>query len=355
MVVFVVTTLSFLVVGGLIVERRRGNAVGTLVLVLGFLIASYVVLDAWVRLEAPSHRYAALAVSLLDGPMFLSVALLFLRFPDGRLPGPRWSWVVGASTLLASLVFIGAALRPGPFLFYTWLDNPLPAVPNPVTAAWDAIYGLLVGCVALAALSLVGRWRRAGQLERAQLKWVAAAGTLVALAMLTYGMSVGPSQSSEAGDLAVGLTLGIFPVAIGLAILRYRLYEIDRIISRTIGWAVTTGVIVAVFAGVVVGLQGILGPVTGGNTLAVAGSTLIAAAIFQPLRRRVQRAVDRRFNRARYDAQRTVDGFAERLRNEVDLGTLRSALSATADDAVRPFSATVWLRNVANSPSKPIS
>ena len=164
-VVFVATTLSFLVVGGLIVERRRGNVVGTLVFVLGLLIAAYVVLDAWVRLEAPGHRYVALAVSLLDGPMFLALALLFLCFPDGRLPGQRWSWIVGTSGVLATLVLIGAALRPGPFPYYTWLENPLPAMPNPVTAAWDAIYGLLVGCLAIAAFSLMSRWRRAGQLE----------------------------------------------------------------------------------------------------------------------------------------------------------------------------------------------
>ena len=187
------------------------------------------------------------------------------------------------------------------------------------------------------------------------MKWVAAAAALVALAMLTYGLSAGPSQYSEAGDFSVGLALALFPVAIGIAILRYRLYEIDRLISRTISWALTTGAIAALFAGVVIGLQGILGPVTGGNTLAVAGSTLVAATVFQPLRRRVQGAVDRRFNRARYDAQRTADGFAERLRNSVDLETLRLALSATADGSVHPSSSSVWLRNVTGPPQTPIS
>ncbi len=349
-VVFVVTTLSFLIVGGLIVERRRGNTVGTLVLVLGLLIATYVVLDAWVRLEAPGHRYAALAVSLLDGPMFLAVAMLFLYFPDGRLPGRGWSWIVAASGLLASLVLIGAALRPGPLPFYTWLENPFPAMPNPVTAAWDAIYGLLVGCVAIASVSLMGRWRRASQLERAQLKWVAAAGGLVALAMLTYGLSAGPSQYSETGDLSVGLTLGLFPIAIGIAILRYRLYEIDRLISRTISWALTTGVIVALFAAIVIGLQAVLARVTGGSTVAVAASTLAVAALFQPLRRRVQRVTDRRFDRASYDAQRTVEAFAARVRDEVDLSTLRATLAASANRTVHPNSTTVWLRNVVDSP-----
>ncbi len=122
----------------------------------------------------------------------------------------------------------------------------------------------------------------------------------------------------------------------GIAILRYRLYEIDRVVSRTIAWAIVTGVLVAVFAGLVVTLQSAIAPLTRENTLAVAASTLVAAALFQPLRRRVQHAVDRRFDRARDDGQRTVDAFAEHLRNEVDLGTIRTFLATTADAAARP-------------------
>jgi hypothetical protein len=132
-------------------------------------------------------------------------------------------------------------------------------------------------------------------------------------------------------------------VPIGIAILRYRLYEIDRLVSRTIGWAIVTALLVAVFAGMVVGLQAVL-PVTSGDTLVVAVSTLVAFALFQPLRRRVQRAVDRRFDRARYDGERTASSFAERLRSEVDLGNLRADLLATATGAVRPGDASIWLR-----------
>ena len=134
------------------------------------------------------------------------------------------------------------------------------------------------------------------------------------------------------------------PIAVGIAILRYRLYDIDRLISRTIGWAVVTAVLVAVFVGGVVVMQAALAPVTRENTFAVAVSTLVAFALFQPLRRRVQRVVDRRFDRARYDGQRTTAVFAERVRNEVDLGTLHAELVATAAEAVRPTGAGLWLR-----------
>jgi hypothetical protein len=142
----------------------------------------------------------------------------------------------------------------------------------------------------------------------------------------------------------VMLGITALPVAAALAVLRYRLYEIDRIISRTIGYGIVTATLAVVFVGVVLGLQALLAQFTGGNTVAVAASTLVVAALFQPLRRRIQRVVDRRFDRARYDAQRIVDTFATQLRDEVDLDRLRVALVATADDAMRPAGAAVWLR-----------
>jgi hypothetical protein len=140
--------------------------------------------------------------------------------------------------------------------------------------------------------------------------------------------------------------LALLPVTIGIAVLRYRLYEIDRIISRTLGWAIVTGLLVAVFAGAVIALQALLAPVTGGDTLAVAGSTLLAAALFAPLRRRIQHIVDRRFDRGRHDGERLLIAFGERLRDEVDLGVINADVRATADQAVRPVRTDVWLRVV---------
>ena len=136
------------------------------------------------------------------------------------------------------------------------------------------------------------------------------------------------------------------PVVIAIGVLRYRLFEIDRIVSRTIGWAIVTGLLVAVFAGLVVALQALLAPVTNENTLAVAASTLLAASLFQPLRSGVQRAVDRRFNRGRVDAQRVTDAFATHVRDNVDLVTLRERLLAAVDGTVEPSSTALWIRGI---------
>jgi hypothetical protein len=172
-------------------------------------------------------------------------------------------------------------------------------------------------------------------------------GVLVELAL--GGAFGGRTAAPEAPNSLVSVLVGYagilaMPIAIGIAVTRYRLYEIDRLISRTIGWALVTGVLVAVFAGTVLGLQAVLARVTQGETLAVAASTLIAFALFQPVRRRVQRVVDRRFDRARYDGDRTAAAFAERLREQVDLAGLESDIAGVVDNALRPTSVGVWIR-----------
>jgi len=197
-----------------------------------------------------------------------------------------------------------------------------------------------------AAISLVARYRHATGVERQQLRWLTAAIAFVVVAV-TGGIAVANvlPEAGASGLAWVGAIVAFpcVPLAVGVAVLRYRLYEIDRIVSRTIGWAVVTGVLVFVFAAGVVLLQAVLAPFTNENTIAVAGSTLLAFALFQPLRRRVQASVDRRFDRTRYDGQRIVDAFGERLRSDVDLASLRASLASTADQAVRPASSTVWL------------
>ena len=199
--------------------------------------------------------------------------------------------------------------------------------------------------VVYAAASLVGRWRREDAVERAQLKWVAAgSATFAATAVLTviaYGLQGGINPCVGVVS-SVGIAL--FPITIGIAVLRYRLYEIDRIVSRTLGWTMATVAVVAIYLAASLTLQGALGGVTQGDTRAVAASTLLAAAAFQPLRTRVQRLADRRFNRTRYDADRTVAAFSDRLRDQVE----RRAVAGQLDEAVRqtvaPTATAVWLR-----------
>ena len=203
----------------------------------------------------------------------------------------------------------------------------------------------LVGAIA----SLVGRYRRAHGVERAQLKWFAYVGLIVVPALLVaiLGTSLPPGPFATIAELAWVIAVGalaLLPVTIGIAVLRYRLYDIDRLVSRTISWAVVTVILGACFVAIILVSQALLAPVTGSNVLAVAGSTLVVAALFQPIRRLVQRLVDRRFNRARYDADRTISLFAGRLRDEVDLEQLRTEILATVVRTVEPSSVSLWLR-----------
>lgn len=200
--------------------------------------------------------------------------------------------------------------------------------------------------LAIAVVSTIARYRRSAEIVRLQLRWLMSSVAFVVIAV-TAGITGFGLVGEQVGGLVwipAIVAYPTVPIAVGVAVTRYRLFEIDRIVSRTLGWAIVTGALVAVFATLVVGLQTVLVGVTQGQTLAVAASTLVAFALFQPVRRRVQSTVDRRFDRASYDARHTVDAFAEHLRTEVDLGRLRSALVATATDAVKPATASVWLR-----------
>ena len=206
----------------------------------------------------------------------------------------------------------------------------------------------VVGLVFVVA-SLVVRYRRSQGAERAQLKWFAYVGLVVVpmllFAIVTGGATSGPQAILSNAAWTVGLGgLALLPVTIGVAILRYRLYDIDRLVSRTISWAAVTVILGASFVLAILGAQALIAPVTGSNELAVAGSTILVAALFQPIRRRVQGLVDQRFNRARYDADRTVSAFAGRLRDEVDLEHLRAEIVTTVSQTVEPSSVSLWLR-----------
>jgi hypothetical protein len=286
-------------------------------------------------------------------PAFGAVVLLVLVYPTGRLLSVRWWPVALSAILLITIVTFGSAVDP-------WTDGTFP-VQNPLATVGGGgaagppgpgVLGVLVGLITLlvpllAVASLLIRYRRAAGVERAQLKWLAAVVISLPafLASTTlYGATGVAGVVANVALLAAYVGLALLPVAIGLAVLRYKLYEIDRLISRTISYGVLTAIVVGLFVGFILVFQAVLAPVTGSNELAVAGSTLVAAALFQPIRRRVQRLVDRRFNRSRYDAERTVAAFAARLADEVDLEQLRAEILATVTATVEPSSVSLWLR-----------
>jgi hypothetical protein len=203
-----------------------------------------------------------------------------------------------------------------------------------------------VGFAPLAVIGVVSRYGATDHVERQQLKWFLLASLVSILGVFAAagGAVLSNGRPGEAGLAVFGFAGALVPVAIGVAILRHHLYDIDRLISRTLGYAVITGALGAVFGGLILLLTAVLARFTQGQTIAVASSTLVVFALFQPMRRRVQRAVDRRFDRARYDASLTIDSLAGRLRADLDLATVSQEIARTADAAVRPASVAVWLR-----------
>jgi hypothetical protein len=348
---------TFPIVGWLIATRRPGNAMGWIFIVIGLsqAIDAFASQYAYVGLVLAPGSLPAADIMAWVGvwawvPGFaLLMTVAVLLFPDGRLPSPRWRpilWLVGlVMVLLAVPVAIVAWVNRGPGLLD---DGPVQSA-DPVASALLGLQflGLILLAVAAVAsvLGMVVRFRRSRGVERAQLKWFVAAAVIEIAVLLSDGFVTLPS------DLFTGLVTVVIspllPIAATIAILRYRLYEIDRIVSRTIGWAIVTGSLVAVFAIAVVGLEAAFSGVTRDQTIAVAASTLLAFALFQPLRRRVQRAVDRRFDRSRYDGQLTADAFSERLRGEVAIDSVAADLSATVEGAVRPAAQGLWLRGAA--------
>ena len=347
--VFAPAPITFAAVGWLLAIRRPSNVIGPLCLVFAFAFGAYFPIDLLVRLEAVSLPLAIAATlsSSSDALMFIVVAMIIVLFPDGRLPGPGWRWTVVVAVVGGSIGFVGYLLAPGPLPAFPDVVNPIGVEAFDGRTIGETGYVALLALLIAGVVALVVRWRRGGPVERTQIKWMAAASIAVAVTEVLNLATFDPTDPLGSPVIVVLASTGtaLIPIAIGIAILRYRLYEIDRLVSRTIGWALVTGILATLFVGLVVGLQAVL-PVGPGDTLVVAASTLVAFALFQPLRRRVQRAVDRRFDRARYDGERTAVAFAERLRNEVDLAGLETDLTDVVGLALRPSSTGVWIRNV---------
>ncbi len=281
----------------------------------------------------------------------LAVVVLLL-FPDGRLPSRRWRPVLWLAIGVMLAIVLGVGFG-SPFIGDSRVPNPfaLGGSVGEVLGALDAAFPLLLLVALLAVVSVIVRWRRAREIERQQIKWLLYPALLVGLGLVAQVPLLTLTGSSEAvTDASNAILTGTFaslPVGIGIAVLRYRLYDIDRIISRTLAYAVVTVILGAVFVATILVLQELLAPVTSGTPIAVAVSTLFVASLFQPVRRRIQNVVDRRFNRARYDAEREVERFAAQIRDEVEVERVTGALTATLQRTMQPATAVVWLREVA--------
>ena len=347
-------------VGGVILARAPGNWLGRIFLVSGWLWAVELLLSqvAWFGLiTVPGSVPAIGLMSWFAAWIWIpGNSLLFswtpLLFPDGQLPSRRWRAVAGLIVFGVVAATVGTMVVVWPLRDSTIvLDRSFQAPDAPGLGGALASIGTAVGFLVApfaAVGALVVRYRRSRGVARQQLRWFTAAAAFTAVGIVADQVlsSVWPSSAG----LASAPGLAFLPIALAIAILRYRLYELDRIVSRTLGWAIVTGLLVAVFAAGVVLLQAVLAPFTQENTIAVAGSTLLAFALFQPLRRRVQRAVNRRFDRAAYDGQRTVDAFAERLRSETDMGAVLGDLSGTTGATVAPIALAVWIRRPRTRP-----
>jgi hypothetical protein len=331
-------------------SRRPRHPVGWLLLAVGQsmavggVIAGYLPYAVIVR---PGSLPAAGVVARVYAPSadaaLAGIGFVLLLTPTGSPPTPRWRrWARWSGTALAVLL-VAATVAPGP------LDTAALAIDGPVgPRAFGGALGLANQLALVAALlvilggaaSLVSRFRHARGVERLQLRWVALAAALTGSAMLVTAVLVAAGNLVLAGWTSVIGTV-FLPLAAGAAILRYRLYDLDRIVSRTLAYGLLTVLLGLGYALVVLGLGRLLGQ---GSSLAVAAATLAVAAIFQPARRRVQAAVDRRFNRRRHDAARIIEGFGSRLRDQVDLDTLTGELLAVAERTMQPTRASLWLR-----------
>ncbi len=353
-------SVIFGVVGFVVAWRKPGNPLGWLILgAAGFFALSedasfYAVADYRLRHGSLPLGWLALITQPGWAPGIATFGLIVLLFPDGRLPSARWRWVLWPYIALAllwaagALAFTAAAIA----AHRTGVDagGNLLVLAHPTGGAawWGAAQDLFFLVLAVSGLaSLAGQamsYRRSSGERRQQLKWLLTGAASGLAGLLLSLMDSTPGGWGVVIQILGGAGATALPVCIGIGILRYRLFDIDRILSRTVAYAIITGLLLGVYASLVLLATQVLGFA---STWAVAASTLAAAALFTPLRRRVQRAVDRRFNRARYDADRMVDAFAARLQDAVDLDTVRADLAAVVRAALEPAEVTVWIRGSA--------
>jgi hypothetical protein len=350
--------LAFPTVGALVASRRRGNAIGWLYCVVGVLFGLQSAAYGWGVYalftqpgEMPGAELAAWLSTWLFVPVLFCIPVyLFLLFPDGRPISRRWrpvAWLAGAGLLATT---VGNALSPGR------LDGPpFETIENPVGLAGggEALnltsvlgYWLTLASILLAGVSLVLRFRRAGGPERQQLKWFASAAALFAATTIVYTFFLA-GVAEQAGQISTLLAFAGIPVAVGVAILRHRLYNIDVVINRTLVYGSLTITLALLYFGSVTTTQAIFRTLAGQQEqpqLAIVVSTLVIAALFNPLRRRIQSFIDRRFYRSKYDAIKTLEAFSIKLREETDLDALNDELVGVVRETMQPAHVSLWLR-----------
>ena len=347
------------IVGGVLAIRRPRHLVGWLLLAGAwtFALSSVPVPATPAQLVAGTLPPLVMAVAVVQastGGFLITVLLVItLVFPSGRLPTGPWGGLARLALAIVLLLAILGVCAPTISVSVPGISSGV-NVPNPLALVpgwplWPVVLAgppLTLVLTAAGVMSMVVRLRRAQGVERAQLRWLvwSMAFIVVGFVIGLVGDSVFTNGLNGAVWLPAIIAFSLPPLAIGIAVLRYRLYEIDRLVSRTLGYVALSSILVGLFAVLVLLLQAALAPVTGSNELSVAASTLVVASVFQPLRRRIQALIDRRFNRARVDADRTAAAFADRLRDEVDLENLGSEITASVHRAVQPVTVSLWLR-----------
>jgi len=347
----VLAAVSAATVGVVLASRRPRHPVGWLLLTVGLCLNASGVASAYASYgllarpgALPGAREVSLYLPAIVIPFLAVLGFVLLLTPTGSLPSPRWRWWARAAVAAPAVSLLAIVLAP-PTLdqFARTPDNPFDL--TGLGGTLQVVYQLAIAVTNLAVVvgagSLVVRFRRARGTERQQLRWVALAAALTLLGSLVVLAAVALGTSPVVLGWVAGIYVAILPLALGAAILRYRLYDLDRIISRALAYGLLTVLLGGGYAVVVLGLGQLLGR---DSSLAVAGATLAVAALFQPVRRRVQAAVDRRFNRRRHDAAQMIEAFSGRLRDQVDLDTLTGELLAVVDQTMQPSQASLWLR-----------
>jgi hypothetical protein len=347
---FVFPISAFSLVGGAIAVRRPDNPIGWLLATIGLLFAvvaasagtSVWALETGTLPKTVGEWIDAPTVCWVVGLGLIGTQLP-LRLPDGRLPSPRWRWFSWLSIGLIAVSVVGMAAAPGRVEDVAGTANPLGSEAlEPLGSA----FFLVIACFVGSLVALVKRYRGADAHDRVQLRWIAFGGAVfLGTYLLTLPLASAAGEDTTAGTALTNVALAAFaalPIAIGHAILRHRLYDIDVVIRRTLVYGALTATLAGAYVGSVLLLQLVLSP---SSDLAIAGSTLAAAALFRPARSRIQSAVDRRFYRRRYDAQRTLEAFAAQLRDEFELPALTAELAAVVHQTMQPAHVSLWLRN----------